>query len=330
MRGQNLRGMTGIVSPGGSVTRTDLAHAIGAARATLRLDDNEELVHLLPRNYLLDGQDGIRNPLGMSGLELAVEAHAVTGATATIDNLVRATRKAQIVPDDLVATPLAAVEAVVGRFGEAPSIAVAEIGAETIGLALLNDGAICHSQVLPVGGASITREIALALRLPLHAADVLKCQYGQCDPRRLPDDDLVDLRPLTQIDELLSRRLLAEIIHGRAVELAEALRPPITAALRAGLRPVALVVTGGGAELAGFDQLLMEVLGLPIYQGVPAGIRGLPPTLERPSFAVAAGLVLWGARQNRGAGETTATRQPARRVSGLLSGARRWLGGKSD
>jgi cell division protein FtsA len=286
----------------------------------------------------VDDVVGVRNPLGMLGYQLGVEIHVVSGAGGACQNLIRCARGARIEPVDLVAGAVAASESVLGPLAgrdEALKIAIADIGAETTDLALYADGTLWRSLALPVGAASATRDIASDLRLPIQVAEALKRQYGHADARQITDDDLIELQPFTGRDELTPRRLLAEIVEARMRELADALREPLLAAHRADVWPDALLLTGGGAQLAGLADLLADDLRIPTQVASPQGIRGLPAELAQPSFAVATGLVAWGARQwrQRAASASpprSATRQTllprVARVSRVVSGMWRRAG----
>jgi len=318
------------------VTRADIGRAIAAARLALPADARRETLHVIPRAYAVDDAVGVRNPLGMLGYELGVEIHTVNGAGGACQNLIKCAWGAHIEPVDLVAAPVAASEGALGPLAtrsEALTTAIADIGAETTDLALYADGALWRCLTLPVGAASVTRDIASDLRLPIEVAETLKRQYGHADARQIADDDLIELEPLTGCDELTPRRLLAEIVEARTRELADALREPLLAAHRADVWPDALLLTGGGAQLAGLADLLTDDLRLPTQVATPQGVRGLPAALAGPSFAVATGLVAWGARQSRqriAAAPRSATRQTllprVARVSRAVSGMWRRAG----
>lgn len=297
------------------VTRADIARAIAAARLAIPADERRETLHVIPRAYAVDDVVGVRNPLGMVGFELGVEIHVVSGAGGACQNLIKCARGARIEPMDLVAGPVAASEGVLGPLGarsEALTVAIADIGAETTDLALYADGTLWRSLTLPVGAASVTRDIASDLRLPIEVAEALKRQYGHADARQIADDDLIELDPFTGRDELTPRRLLAEIVEARVRELADALRQPLLAAHRADVWPETLLLTGGGAQLSGLADLLTDDLHIPTQVTLPQGVRGLPAELTQPSFAVATGLVVWSARhwrQRTATAPRSATRQ---------------------
>jgi cell division protein FtsA len=294
--GYNARGASQIQPLGREITRDDVGRAIAEARAMLALPENRDILHEIPRAYLVDGQPGIRDPYGMLGATLDVEVHYATGVSTTIANLLKCVRLARVTPTMLVSAPLAAGEAVRGAYEGAGCLAIADVGAETTGLAIYEDGAVWSSDVLAAGGADITKDIAGQLKVPLAAAEDVKRRYGQCNPRDVQDYELVDLPPSAGVDALLPRAELARIIQERAYHLADALCPRLEKARTAGLEPELLVLTGGGAELAGLTQLLSLSLEVPVRRAAPASVRNMPAWLDRPELTTAAGLVLWYAR----------------------------------
>ncbi|HLY30358.1 MAG TPA: cell division protein FtsA [Ktedonobacterales bacterium] len=312
----------------GEVTRSDIAQAIAAARAGLPVDERRETLHVIPRAYAVDDIVGVRNPLGLFGFELGVETHIVTGATAACQNLLRCVRAAGVEPVDLIAAPLAASEGVLGvagAHGETDAIAIADIGAETTELAIYADGAIWRTLSLPIGGAAITQGISAELRLAEDIAEALKRRYGASVGWKVPEDELIDLRPYTQHDELLPGHLLAEIIETRARDLAAALYAPLRDARQADVYPQWLALTGGGASLYGLADFLADDLRIPTYVALPADIDALPDDLAHPGFATVAGVVAWGARQWRGATNIAGVASHVRR--GRKRGHRSPLGG---
>ncbi len=325
LEARNLHGAATIIPTERGVAPEDVARAIAAARVALPDEQHGELVHLMPRGYTLDGQEGIHNPLGMIGHDLWVEAHAVTGKRSHIANLVKCLREARIEPEDLIAAPLAAAEGALPAYPDERSPVVIDLGAETLSIAIYDDGAIWHTKILPLGCDDMTRDIALELRLPVDAAEAIKRRYGHCYPTAVAGDELVELQPLTQLDELLPRRLLAEILHVRAEVYAHAIAERLRMAHEAGIRPSVIVLTGGGAQLPGLSPLFEEVLRVPTAIGRPHGIVGLPAHLAQPQLAGAAGLLQWGARQRRR--QESFQRQGARRtlLPHLVAGAKRLM-----
>jgi cell division protein FtsA len=297
--GRNARG-AGVIHPiGREITQDDVSRAITAAREDLQLSENREILHEIPRAYIVDGQPGVRDPHGMLGAQLEVEVHYATGVATTIANLLKCVRQARVTPVLLVAEPLAAGEAVRPPYEGIGCLAVADIGGETTGLTLYQEGAVWSSEVLPIGGADISKDIAAQLKIPLAAAEDVKRRYGHCDPRTVEEYELVDLPPSAGLSALVPRHELARIIRERVYVLADPLCERLEIARAAGLEPELLVVTGGGATLAGLCELLTAALEVPVRRTVPASARNMPAWLDRPELTTAAGLALWYARYAR-------------------------------
>lgn len=307
VQGQRTRGK--MAPMGRDITEEDVVRAIGDARASLSLPENREIIHEIPRAYIVDGQPGVHDPHGMAGYELEVEVFYVTGVSTTISNLAKCVGQARLTPDMLVAAPLAAAEAVRPLDDHGGCVAVADIGAETTSLVVYADGAIWHTAVLPLGGADITRDIASQLKLSWAAAEDLKLRYGQCGATHADEYELVELPRSAGFEGYVPRAELSAIIRKRGEVLAQSVARQLHEARAADLDPEVLIATGGGADLAGLDDVLMSACQVPVTRGVPRGIRGLPGGLERPIFATAAGLVLWyGHYAQAGYGSATGRR----------------------
>lgn len=315
----------GTITPmGGEIKHEDVTQAIALARQSLTVHQNGEIIHEIPRAYRVDGQPGVHDPHGMAGYELEVEVHYATGISTTISNLLKCVTGARIEPAMLVAAPLAAGEAVRVVDERAECVVVADVGAETTDVAIYADGSLWWSAVLTGGGAEITREIVSQLKLPWAAAEELKQRYGQCGMRRVEEYELVDLPPSAGFDGFLPRAELTRVITRRAEQQARALAEQLAGLREQGLIPEALILTGGGSELAGLDDVLMRALEMPVYRATPRGIEGLPPALGRPAFATVAGLTLWCARYAPLAEGTASNRRIWQRL-GLRAGMRKLL-----
>ncbi|HEX6797908.1 MAG TPA: cell division protein FtsA [Ktedonobacterales bacterium] len=328
----NLRGETDIAPVGREIVPDDIARVIGAARAGLRLGENRELLHEIPRAYMVDGQVGVRDPRGMAAHDLEVEVHYVSAAATSLRNLLKCVRGARGMPEMVVSAPLAAAEALREALPSAQCLAIADIGAETTNLTIQVAGTVWHSEVIGEGGAAITRELAAQLKLPYPAAEALKLAHGTCDLARHDEFALVELSDMggdlagDDAADVVPAAELARVIQQRAYRCADLLAERLEDARRLGVEPEALVLAGGAAALDGIEALLGRALEVPVYRGRLAGIAGLPPVLESPAYATAAGLALWHARYG------TAGERPARHrgvLPGLMTGMRRLLGAAS-
>jgi len=290
---ENSKGFVAISPSDRDIIQNDISRAIEVARA-IAIPANREVIHVIPRGYVVDGQEGIKNPIGMSGFRLEVETHIITGAVSSIHNLIKCVHKARVEIEDLVLEPLASSEAVLADGETDLGVALVDIGGGTTDIAVFSDGAIWQTVVLPIGGNLITSDIAIGLRLPFAVAEELKVTYGHCDPSTIVDDDMIDLSQfMPNCDDLVPRKLLAEIIQARVEELFEMVHEEIRKSGYDGLLPAGLVLTGGAAELPGILGLAGQILDLPARIGSPLGLHGLADSISRPAYATAVGLLQW-------------------------------------
>ncbi len=290
---ENSKGFVAISPSHRDIVQNDISRAIEVARA-IAIPANREVIHVIPRGYVVDGQEGIKNPIGMSGFRLEVETHIITGAVSSIHNLIKCVQKARVEIEDLVLEPLASSEAVLADGETELGVALVDIGGGTTDIAVFSDGAIWQTVVLPIGGNLITSDIAIGLRLPFGVAEELKVTYGHCDPSTISDDDMIDLAQfIPNCDDLVPRKLLAEIIQARVEELFEMVHEEIRKSGYDGLLPAGMVLTGGTAELPGIQGVAGQTLDLPTRIGSPLGLHGLADSISRPAYATAVGLLQW-------------------------------------
>jgi cell division protein FtsA len=290
---ENSKGFVAISPSDRDIVQNDISRAIEVARA-IAIPANREVIHVIPRGYVVDGQEGIKNPIGMSGFRLEVETHIITGAVSSIHNLIKCVHKARVEIEDLVLEPLASSEAVLADGETDLGVALVDIGGGTTDIAVFSDGAIWQTVVLPIGGNLVTSDIAIGLRLPFGVAEELKVTYGHCDPSVIAEDDMIDLAQfMPDCDDLVPRKLLAEIIQARMEELFEMVHEEIRKSGYDGLLPAGLVITGGTAEMPGIQGLAGQILDLPTRIGTPLGLHGLADSISRPAYATAVGLLQW-------------------------------------
>ena len=290
----NSRGAVAVSGPRKEVSLEDKMRAHEVARA-VSLPSNRESLHGLPRDYTVDGQEGVRDPVGMSAIRLEVETHIVHGGATQLQNLAKCVQQAGVRVEEWVANPLAAAEAVLSDTEKDIGVAVADIGAGTTGLALFLDGSPFHTAVLPIGGTNVTNDVAIGLKTSLQVAEELKIRHGTCNLAAVPPEELITVETLGDGDaRTVQRAEVASIIEARMRELFEKLGEEISAAGHGGVLPAGLVLTGGAAQLAGAAELGREVLQMPVRVAAPAGVGGLVDHLLTPAFSTAIGLVLWG------------------------------------
>jgi cell division protein FtsA len=292
---QNSRGAVAVSSHTREVGREDVNRALEVARA-LSIPSNREVLHVLPRGFIVDGQEGVKDPLGMSAVRLEIETHIVTAAGTAVRNLAKCVQAANVKIDELVANSLASAEAVLSDTERDLGVAVADIGAGTIDLALFLDGSPFKTVVIPVGGNNVTNDIAIGLKTSLQVAEELKIQYGSCDLSNVGPDEAINVETLGEAAGMrISRLELCQIIEARMREIFEMLRAEIRS-VGEGMLPAGVVLTGGAAQLAGAAALGREVLNMPVRVAGPVGVGGLTDNIMNPAFATAIGLLYWGAK----------------------------------
>lgn len=295
---QNSHGAVAISPQLHEVAQADVDRAIEAARA-VAVPHNREILHVIPREYVVDGEDGIKDPLGMSGYRLEVVTHIVTGAMASIHNLEKCVQNAGIEIDDMVLEPMASGEAVLSPAERDLGVALVDIGGGTTDLAIYVNGSIYHTGVLPVGGNHLTNDIAVGLRAPNHVAEEMKIQHGSAVASKIKDDEMVDMVTFENTSgEKVSRRFLCEILESRAREMMLLVAEEIKKSGYDGVLPAGVVLTGGSSQLADLGELARNVLQMPVRLGRPEHINGLSEEISGPAYATSVGLLLWGLKNH--------------------------------
>ncbi len=297
---QNSRGAVAVSGPRREVTHEDVDRATEVARA-VTIPNNREVLHVLPRGFVVDGQEGVKDPLGMSAVRLEVETHIVHAGATAVQNLTKCVQRAEVRIDELVAASLGSADAVLTETEKELGVAVADFGAGTIDLALFLDGSPFHTAVLPLGGNNVTNDVAIGLKTSLVAAEDLKIAHGTADPSGVGEDDEVTVETIGEGGGRTASRLeLAQIIEARMREVFEKVGEEIGRAGHTGKLPAGLVLTGGASQLVGTAQLGREVLQMPVRVAGPTGVGGLTDHLLTPAYSTSLGLLLWGARSVRG------------------------------
>ncbi len=291
----NSTGQVAVTAHHREVTREDISRAIEVARA-VSIPNNRDVLHVERRGFTVDGQEGVKDPLGMSALRLEVEAHIVSASATAVQNLTKCVQLAGVKIDELVADALASSEAVLTETEKELGVAVADIGAGTIDLALFADGSPFHTSVLPVGGNNVTNDVAIGVKTTLQVAEELKVRHGTCDLRGLEDEEIAVSVMGEDAGRTVSREELCQIIEARMRETFELLRGEMSRSGH-GMLPAGIILTGGAAQLSGTAELGREVLQMPVRVGAPTGIAGLIDTIQDPSYSTAVGLLRWGAIQ---------------------------------
>lgn len=296
----NSRGVIAITHADREVTQEDVDRVLENSRVIV-LPPDRKIIHSIARGFSIDGQNGIRSPVGMSGTRLEVETHIVTGATTFLENVAKCVYRAGLQVEDTVLEPIATGEAVVMSAEKDLGVVLVDIGGGTSDLAIFMNGEICYSAVLPVGGNYVTKDVSAGLRTTLEEAERVKIEHGTASADKVGETDTFSFTRLGASQATtLPARVLAEIIEPRMSELLHMVRQEVNRSNYAGLLPAGLVLSGGGALLRGAKEAATDVTGLPTRIGFPTGVGGLSESIENPSFATAVGLVQMGGKAHAG------------------------------
>jgi cell division protein FtsA len=289
----NSRGVAGVSSE--VIDEYDVARALEAARA-IAIPHNREVIHVVQRGFTVDGQDGIATPLGMHGYRLEVEAHIITAAQATIENLRQCVAAAGVEVLHFVLNPLASGDVVLTETERRMGAAVCDIGGGTTDLAIYVDGNVWHTMVLAVGGNHLTNDIATGLRLPLDQAEEIKKKFGYALRSGVGAEEFFSVKTFGEQEPVrISRQDLAHIIEARVEEIFVLTLQEIKRSGYDGLLPAGMVLTGGTSSLPGIRQLASKVLGMPVRTAQPENLVGLADQLKNPAYSTGVGLLRWAA-----------------------------------
>ncbi len=279
------------------ITQEDVNRVLDAARI-MNIPPDREIIHMIPRYFVVDGQEGVRNPVGMLGHRLEVEANIVTGALTSVHNLLRCVERVGVGVDALVLQGLAAGEAALTEAEKDLGVLLIDIGGGTTNAAVFVDGSISHALVLPVGGHHLTNDIAIGLRVPFNVAEDIKLRYGSALASAV--DDEAPTNGTARGDQphgKVSERMVSEILEARLAETFELVYSELRRAGYDTSLPAGVVLTGGTAQLRGIRELAAVVFPGAVRVGVPQGITGLVDSLGTPAYASAVGLLRWGSVQ---------------------------------
>jgi cell division protein FtsA len=284
------------------VTRAAARRAIAGARA-VSLPAGREILHVLPQDFVVDEQEGIGAPVGLTGARLEVNVHIVTGSQTATQNLVACVNRAGVEVQDTVIGQLAASETVLTADEKELGVAVVDIGAGTADLAIFERGSLWHTAVIAVGGDHFTNDIAVGLRTPIPDAEKVKRRAGCALSSMVEEDETIEVASVGgRRPRVMARRILSDILQPRAEEMFHLIWDEINKAGYEKSLNSGLVLTGGGAQLEGMSEIAEQIFDLPIRRGLPVGVGGLADHVSNPAFATAVGLVLYAARHR-----TTAT-----------------------
>ncbi|HEX9873500.1 MAG TPA: cell division protein FtsA [Deferrimonas sp.] len=294
IKGFNSQGVIAIRNR--EVNNDDIRRVIDAAKA-LAIPMDREVIHILPQEFIIDDQDGIKEPLGMSGVRLEAKVHIVTGAVASAQNIIKSCNRAGVDVADIVLEQLASSEAVLSPDEKELGVAIIDIGGGTTDIAIFVDGAIKHTAVLSLGGNHLTNDIAVGLRTPMAEAEKIKQRFGCCLTSMVGKNETIEVPSVGGREpRILSRQLLAEILEPRVEEIFTLVNREIVKSGFEDMIASGVVITGGTCILPGMPELAEQIFNLPVRRGLPRDIGGLADVVNSPIYATGVGLVKYGSR----------------------------------
>jgi cell division protein FtsA len=310
----NNRGIVAIPDRERPISQDDVSRALDAARI-VSIPTNREIIHAVPRYYIVDGQDHVTDPLGMYGQRLDVETHIVTGLTTVLQNLTKCVETASVQVETLILVPLAAAQAVLSEEERREGVVLVDIGGGTTDIAVYSDGSICHTGSLPVGGNHLTRDLVIGLRCPHQVAEDAKSTFGHALPSTIGPDEVVELEAFGSEGRVsVQRRRIAEILQARVEEIFEMVLREVRRAVHDDILSAGIVITGGTANLEGIAALAEQVTGMPARVATATDLQGLTDALSDPAYAASVGTLQWAVRDYEAG--TWAGRQRQHSVSG--------------
>jgi cell division protein FtsA len=288
----NSRGVVAVKER--EVNKGDVERVIDAARA-ISIPMDREVLHVFPQEYIVDDQDGIKDPIGMSGVRLEAEVHIVTAAVTSVQNIIKSCNRAGLEVKDIVLEPFASSLAVMTPEEKELGVALVDLGGGTTDLAIFLDGSIWHTSILALGGYNVTNDISVGIRTPIGEAERIKIKYGCAKTSLVRDDETIEVPSVGgRPPRVLSRQLLSEIIEPRIEELFSLVKREVIKTGYENMIASGLVITGGTADMDGVVEVAEEVMGLPARLGVPRDVGGLVDVVSSPAYASALGLVKYG------------------------------------
>src|SRR5215210_3248544 len=321
IRSVNSKGVVSIVGKHREITREDIDRVIEASKS-INIPAELELLHVIPREFVVDGQDGIDDPLGMTATRLEANVHIVTGARTHNQNILACVNKAGIAVQELVLEQLAAAEAVLTQDEREMGVLLMDIGAGTTDYAVFLEGNVVHTNVLPVGAGHFTSDISVVLRTPMEDAERIKKRYGCALGSLVTEDDPIEVPTVGgRAPKILSKHELTNILEPRAAEIAKLVyrdleKVGLEKEIRSGV-----VLVGGGAEMDGMVEMVEQVFDQQARKGVPRGLGGLADTVSGPEWAAAAGLLLWGLRDQ----SRVRNKRPRRGLAKVAESVKQWF-----
>lgn len=317
------RGVVAVSRADGEISEEDVSRVIKAAEA-ISLPKNKELLHIIPKEFVVDKETGIKDPRGMYGVRLEVECEVIFGSTSAINNLIKAIEETGNNVEELVFSTLAAAEAVLSKRQKEIGVLLLDIGGSSTSLCVFEEGNIFATSILPIGASHITNDIAIAFQLPIDLAEKLKLKYGIASSQEYSRKEEINLKDFgEEKDRRISRKKLIEVIEARNNEILDLTNKELKKIGRERLLPGGVVIVGGGAKMPGMEELVKKELHLPCQIGFPKKIEGIVDKIDDPVFATVVGLLLWGF--NEQVGNRVSSRKI--QIRKKISKAKKWIEG---
>lgn len=279
------------------VDANDVERVIDAAKA-IAIPADRQVIHLIPQDYIIDGQDGVKEPIGMNGVRLEGKIHIITASTSSTQNLIKCANRAGINVSELVLEPIASAEAVLSEDEKELGVAVVDIGGGTSDICIFVAGALVHTGVINIGGNHITNDIAVGLRTPQTEAEKIKVRHGSCMKDLVAPEETIEVPGVGgRQPRIVSRKLLAEIIEPRAEEMFQLIKAELEKTGYTELIGSGVVLTGGCSLLEGMPELAEMVFDMPVKRGFPLGMGGMRDIVNSPKFATGVGLLKYAAKK---------------------------------
>ncbi|MBT4153398.1 MAG: cell division protein FtsA [Candidatus Magasanikbacteria bacterium] len=298
---QESRGAVAVAKQDGEISGEDVLRVVESAQ-TITSPLNFEVLHVLPKSYCVDGQTGIKDPVGMTGVRLEADAQIIFGSTPHVKNIMKAVYRTGIDVDDLVLGVLAVSDVVLTQKQKELGVVVADIGGETTTVAVYEEGHMIHIGIVPIGADHITNDLALGLQTDIDIAERVKITYGECSPKGFTKKDIIDLAEFGAEGERVSKKFVAEIINARVAEIFEKINDELMQIDRRALLPAGIVFTGGGAKLHGLVEMAKKYMGMNAGHGYPLHLQSATEKINDLSYTTAIGLMKWGAMETLRAG----------------------------
>lgn len=328
------KGVIAIGRADGEVTEEDVARVIDAAQA-ISLPPNQEILHIIPQDFNLDNQAGIKDPVGMNGVRLEMQGLLVIGSTPHLKNITKCVYNAGYEIEGFVVAPLASAKAVLNKRQKELGVIVIDIGGGTTSLAVYEEGELIHLAILPLGAGHISNDIAIGLRTSIDVAERVKIEFGSAIPNEISKKEQINLAEIDSQEEgTVSRHHVAEIIEARLEEILILVEKELKRIHRSALLPAGAILTGGGARLQGAVDLTKDILKLPAQTGFPVELSGLVDKVDNPAYSVVVGKVIWvlenessrGSQKNKKAFSGAEMFSKMSSVKDSMNGMKKWVG----